>query len=770
MSPQIPEELPLPRLLGAHLQGGPPLGEIFLDLEPGLVVLYGRNGAGKTRIVEALAEAIDGRSRGASDDERQVREIVYRWEPDNIPREDFDRFFLGIGDGLGGEGRWWWELPGNPWNRGRGDSAFASVLGDALSGGLAEDASGLDKARHLIKQYLASKPELGVPIRRLAHDIVMESAPLEMGSEFVIRLNVGAALELARQGLFTVRQIVRGGNPHSRLSVRGVIDQDSPVLSGMARLLTGCDLPTLMDLAKGPDSWSLDNEETDDADDVPQPDGSEPQDGDSVAERLDKCGPDEWFNHVLQSEFGLLLSQAESLYLVAGESERVTPAWFGDEFVTLADDSPTVPANLVVELPAETLDVRTFEALARLVTPKSEEGEPTLLIERDGWITLNPSARDVAAGMATSANRWCSQLLENAPLLDLVFAPPSRWVMEPPVTWRAIDPSGSLVRLNQLSSAQRRWTSFAVQLALLEQLVLPLIVLLDEPEAALHRRAERHLAAGLQRMASELNATVVVATHSPSFLSLESARLVHVHRGSAGRTAVEPMDRSFRQRLDGLGLDPADLLQFCRTALLVEGEHELLIFRELFKDEFARMGVELFALRGASQLKNASDAQLFFRYTDAELVVVLDNQDNRRVTDVWDRARSAFDDGQDHLVILNELTKNGWTSEAKFIVEFCALALTFHSRDRIRFHTMSKPDIVDYLPLSVIAPAATQIGAWEDLRVIYERSGSKQNFKVWLGSTYGARYDEETVLSATRALDHIPEEFTELLRQVFPQS
>ena len=49
------------RLLGVAIYGPPPLGHAFLRLEvPGVYVLYGLNGAGKSRLLAAILRAVGG--------------------------------------------------------------------------------------------------------------------------------------------------------------------------------------------------------------------------------------------------------------------------------------------------------------------------------------------------------------------------------------------------------------------------------------------------------------------------------------------------------------------------------------------------------------------------------------------------------------------------------------------------------------------------------------------------------------------------------------
>lgn len=442
-----------------------------------------------------------------------------------------------------------------------------------------------------------------------------------------------------------------------------------------------------------------------------------------------------------------------------------TPEWYGGRVCELGDN-PVAPVDLIEERRLEDLLDATLRYLSIRLEPDDydDDVEYTLLEQpEDGNFRFHSELDDRMAHLSAVASWWCGRLLEDGPRLGLAVEPPTRWLTHPPVRWTAFDPTGVLVSLEHLSRAQRRWASFAIQIALREQSQLPILMLLDEPEAALHRRAERHLVQGLVALADELGATVVIATHSPAFLQNDQAQLVHVSRGAEGAVTAERMDTDLRSRAIELGLDLSDLLQFCRLALLVEGEHELIIFDELFREEFAKNGIEPLALRGASNLKNASDAQLLFRFTNAELLVVLDNEDSARINDIWGRACAAQDNGDEPFDILREFGKGGWSSEAKFLQEYCSLALHLDGRNRVRFGAMRLPDIIDYLPIAAIAPKAVKHGTWSDLRERHGQSDTRQDFKSWMRANYDAKYDEETVRAAVRTLDHIPEDFTRML-------
>ena len=744
-----------PKILGVHLAGPPPLGEVFLDLSPGVIVLYGKNGAGKTSVISAIAETAGGvlaNDRVAQENGEQyrymARELAFEW----LAPPDADAFDL--------PSDWFW-LPGNPWllrrtERGETEAMHRVRFRDT-------PAWFSDEQIEEIIETESEKSGLSALIKKMAREIALAAKPSLMAGEHILRWNTRAAADLAKGGQFLIRT-------DGTLLVR-TATTSGPVF-WLKLLLGHADRGWLQHLAQDEEQFrDLMRYVADNAHEVwatAEPEASDRSPGGD--ETTGEAPPSrfidtDWYEHLMSSGWGTLLEHATEFL---DHDQVAAPGWFGEPTVAIHPISRGAPVNVVLELQEDELEQRTVATLARRLTDPTAEaaGASDLLEERDGWYRLKPELAGMVVELIATARRWYGELLEGAPLLDLLVREPSEWPSSPPLEWRAIDETGAFVRLENLSSAQRRWASFALQIALLERSTLPFLIVLDEPEAALHRRAERHLAQGIQSLAEELGASVVVATHSPSFLNIPDARLVRVHRDSKGKTALESMDHQLRDRISQLGLNTEDLLQFCRTALLVEGEHELIIFDELFKHEFARRGIELFPLRGARSLKNASDAQLLFRYTQADVKVVLDNENAERVSDIWIRSCNAYDAGEDHHAVLRELVANGWTSEAKFLQEYCALAVKFSSRDRISFGALTLPDIVDYLPVSSIAPKATRHGDWTDLRRRYAQSGTRKDFKSWMSATYGAAYDEATIRAATRALNCVPDDFQALIASV----
>lgn len=319
---------------------------------------------------------------------------------------------------------------------------------------------------------------------------------------------------------------------------------------------------------------------------------------------------------------------------------------------------------------------------------------------------------------------------------------------------------GDKARASAGSRAEVRWLNFAKG-SLGEWLFF------DEPEAGLHRTAEADLAATLTSPAwseirktrkgveSVTNRTIVVATHSPEFLSVPEANILHVDEGKAKElTSID------RDNLSLLGLRPTDLLSRVKTFLIVEGEHERIVFEALLGDELHRLRTGMVVARGGKNMKDVFDSQVLFDFTDARIVALLDNVDAHHVRDLWARARDLAGVGQVDeagALVRNELPRKG-SGENRFLGNFLTRALEDGEHERVGAWGLSKEDIILYLPPSAFGVKRS----WEDALSQYDPD-SDGSLKPWLSKKYGADFSLASVRTAAESLDHIPEDFTGLI-------
>jgi predicted ATPase len=309
------------------------------------------------------------------------------------------------------------------------------------------------------------------------------------------------------------------------------------------------------------------------------------------------------------------------------------------------------------------------------------------------------------------------------------------------------------VSVSRGSSAERRW----IRLAKAAVKETTQWIVIDEPESGLHRTAEAELAQRLSSPSWSSSSVVVVATHSPEFLDLPNAHVLHADFGT-----IREFTSFNREELASLGLRPGDLLTHLNTFLLVEGEHERIIFESLFADELRRLQCKIIVARGAKNMKDIFESQVIFDFTDAKIVSLLDNTEADRVVEIWSEARKLAAIGKviesgEYLRTALPKSKSG---ENIFLSQFLTSALTHGQHERVEVWGLSKPDIVLYLPPENFGIKRT----WEEL--LSEHGPSDPSFKTWATKKYGADFSVETIHKAVKTLDHVPDEFGDLMLRI----
>ena len=312
---------------------------------------------------------------------------------------------------------------------------------------------------------------------------------------------------------------------------------------------------------------------------------------------------------------------------------------------------------------------------------------------------------------------------------------------------------GSGADASKGSTAERRWLALA-RMAVKKTTQW---VVIDEPESGLHRTAEAELAEALASPEWSSSSVVVVATHSPEFLDLPNTHVLHVDSG-----VVRELTGINRDELANLGLRPADLLTQVNTFLLVEGEHEKIVFETLFPDELRRLRCKIIVARGGKNMKDVFESQMIFDFSDAKIISLLDNIDAKVVTHVWSEARKLAATGK--IIEAGQFVRGALpgarSGENVFLSQFLTLALANGQHERVEVWGLSKADIVLYLSPEDFGIKRT----WGEL--LDAHASAEESFKPWATKKYGANFTVDAVLRATKALDHIPDDFGDLLMQI----
>lgn len=245
-----------------------------------------------------------------------------------------------------------------------------------------------------------------------------------------------------------------------------------------------------------------------------------------------------------------------------------------------------------------------------------------------------------------------------------VEARETRWTVTRPPTPVVLalrDQTGELFRVDQAGSDTEAWAVFALSRALFElkgDLVDRIaerdfdvpppssygqrqLYVIDEPERHLHPQAQREAAQFLADLARD-GADVVIATHSPAFLHVpySDAAYLRVSRDESGTTRATEITgdllRHLERAVESLGLTRADLIQLTRAALIVEGEHDSWILRDLYGDRLSAAFIRILKLSGAHNTLALLDAELL-RSLGLPTIVLLDDTHLDNIRQLADR-------------------------------------------------------------------------------------------------------------------------------------
>ncbi len=309
------------------------------------------------------------------------------------------------------------------------------------------------------------------------------------------------------------------------------------------------------------------------------------------------------------------------------------------------------------------------------------------------------------------------------------------------------------IRASSGSHAERRWLLLGKKA--MRQSTKWLVI--DEPESGMHRTAEAELAGVLSSPDWAASNILVVATHSPEFLNLPNVNVIHMVKGSTYN-----LDRIEREKFEDLGIRPSDLLAGTKTFLLVEGEHEKIIFETMFGTELESLRCRIIVARGAKNMKDIFESQFIFDFTDAVIISLLDNINSKDVESVWSSAKQLAQNGKiiEAGQYVRQSLPGSKSGENVFLSQFLTLALANGQHERVEVCGLSKPDIVFYFdPLDFGLKKS-----WTEL--IELNQIEKESFKGWATKKYNADFSISAIEKAALNVNGLPDEFGELIMKI----
>jgi hypothetical protein len=392
----------------------------------------------------------------------------------------------------------------------------------------------------------------------------------------------------------------------------------------------------------------------------------------------------------------------------------------------------------------------------------------SILLDKNSEITKE--FRQATEEIESAASRFLAEFFDDAPKLSVRIDFPDKWFEgQQPIQWKARTSGGVSIPLNQLGSAHRRFADFAIQRALrtenwnlaADSPDTSSIALIDEPERALHRLGEAKVFAGLRNLAD----IVIAATHSPALIADSSVNLIHVAPTSSGLVSITSHiggfsgshGRTTSEIANELGISVTDLLCLVKVIVLVEGEHDELMINALCPEVSMHADVRVLRLGGVRGLAQVPETEFLFEMTDATILVATDNARNDWIAEleakICDRTTNTALQG-----FLASARKTARGPEEKLLIGLLGTAATANQLDRIKLFGFSKRDIAEYLPVELICP---EFRSWKDASNAFlsqtGRSGwspgDGSKFKEWIRGKPGGKYHSDGIAEILNGLE-----------------
>jgi len=392
-----------------------------------------------------------------------------------------------------------------------------------------------------------------------------------------------------------------------------------------------------------------------------------------------------------------------------------------------------------------------------------------------GAMPAERRAQKAAAALSTQVTKRLQGALLDGPFAQLSLSTPVARLYSPAFEWmftRSKD-AWRKVPLAELSKAERLWAERAILEAVHDALADPddferrSLCLYDEPESALHRAAESHMARALVSRARDQRAVIVAATHSPELLDSPLANVIEVKR-MTHRSHVQGLDPISRDALGELGLNPSDLLRLTRVFLLVEGLHDEVLLAHFLGDRLRDARVEVIPIRGGKMLAGTTDSRVLFDFTEAHVVALLDNTRASHVSDVWLRAQEAAAQGEMDAAKRIVTEEIGYADgESQYLTSWLTRALDRGLASRLSPEGLGAADIIEYLPVDRVVPDAT---SWRGLHEqhreeLLNRRGTPKRFKDWLTARWRTSFSSDALRSYADGVP-VPKDFERLMKSI----
>ena len=340
------------------------------------------------------------------------------------------------------------------------------------------------------------------------------------------------------------------------------------------------------------------------------------------------------------------------------------------------------------------------------------------------------------------------------------------WIFDRPGVLEAFDErSETWIPVSSTSNATQKIIGMALKIhADIRSTSEVVIALGDEIDRGLHTLAIN----GLYRMLANSVRTCFVTTHSSVALSAKLGERLHVHRGANGAVLVSPVSNSdfLSTSASSFGVRVNELIGMIDLVVAVEGLHDKLVLEHFIRldERLSGSNILIISMTGVNNATNLVDANFLLSFTDLRILAVADNTSKSDLHLTWQATREQLQSGQSPLKLAKalriraeDLRKQRWHEQC-CMVELLAAATEGDLLHRLRMSGHIYMDIEMALDPKYFGLNKD----WMELETEFDAykataSSSVRNFKEYLRSVYNVSIDLNSIKAALSMTQDTPQ-------------
>ena len=338
--------------------------------------------------------------------------------------------------------------------------------------------------------------------------------------------------------------------------------------------------------------------------------------------------------------------------------------------------------------------------------------------------------------------------------------------------------SNSWIPVEKMSNATQKIIGMALKIhAEIRSRDQVVIAIGDEVDQGLHTLA----ISGLFRMLGTSIPACFIATHSSVALSSRIGERLHVHRGAEGDLLLSRIGSTelANTAATKLGVSVHELIGMIDLVVAVEGQHDKSVIEHFLRrdERLSHTNILIISMTGINNSTNLVDAEFILNFTDLRILAVADNASKSDLAATWNDALNRTRNGEPakklahHLRERSKALREQRWHEQRCMIDLLAVATERGLLKRIRTTGHIYADIEMCLdPLYFGLEKDWLTLEAEFLEYKSDAGSAGKNFKDYLRSTYNVSITVKSIETALSMTTTVPTGIQLILDEILTNS